>query len=70
MYVCVCNALKERDIRKAARESGSARPTVAYAAIGCRPQCGLCKDHARAVLREELENTAPATFPGILAAAE
>ncbi|PZU07497.1 (2Fe-2S)-binding protein [Sphingomonas sp.] len=52
MVVCVCNALKERDVRDAAR-SGCQSPLAAYAALGRRPQCGQCIPFARALIAEE-----------------
>jgi bacterioferritin-associated ferredoxin len=52
MVVCVCNALKERDVREAAR-SGCQNPLAAYAAFGRKPQCGQCIPFARALIAEE-----------------
>lgn len=41
MYVCICNAIRDREIADAAL--GSA-PTVAevFRRVGRRPQCGKC----------------------------
>ncbi|MBZ6377043.1 (2Fe-2S)-binding protein [Pacificimonas flava] len=52
MVVCSCNALRERDVRTAAR-SGAACAKSAYAALGCRPQCGQCLPFARDLIRAE-----------------
>ena len=46
MIVCVCNAIREDEVRAAARE-GAACPLDAYKALGCEPQCGCCLDYAR-----------------------
>ena len=52
MYVCVCNAIKECELRAAARRvSGDA--DAVYASLGKRAQCGQCLDEAAHVLIEE-----------------
>ncbi|QYE34805.1 MULTISPECIES: (2Fe-2S)-binding protein [Sphingosinicellaceae] len=53
MVVCVCNAIRERDVRSAAR-GGCATPCAAYASLGRRPKCGQCLPFARAIIAEEL----------------
>lgn len=54
MYVCVCNAIRESELRRAARHcTGGAEPV--YAALGKRPNCGQCLDEAEAILFEERE---------------
>jgi bacterioferritin-associated ferredoxin len=50
--VCICNALKERDVREAARE-GAACPTSAYRSLGCRARCGQCISFAREIIAAE-----------------
>jgi bacterioferritin-associated ferredoxin len=52
MIVCVCNAIRENDVRQAAR-SGAACPGTAYAAVGCRPRCGQCFSFAREIIASE-----------------
>jgi bacterioferritin-associated ferredoxin len=52
MVVCVCNALRERDVRAAARE-GASCPSSAYAALGRRPRCGQCFPFARQLIASE-----------------
>jgi bacterioferritin-associated ferredoxin len=52
MVVCVCNALRERDVREAAR-SGCRDPLSAYASLGCRPRCGQCVPYARQLIASE-----------------
>ena len=52
MYVCICNAIRESDLRRVARRTdGSAE--VAYAALGKRPNCGQCLEEAEDIIREE-----------------
>lgn len=52
MFVCICNAIREDDLRKAARTSGGDADAV-YEALGKRPQCGQCLDDAAEILIEE-----------------
>ncbi len=54
MYVCVCNAIRESDLRRAARHCAGGAEAV-YAALGKRPNCGQCLDEAEAILFEEGE---------------
>lgn len=53
MVVCVCNAIREREVRAAARE-GACDPVKAYASLGRRPRCGQCVPYAREVIASEL----------------
>jgi bacterioferritin-associated ferredoxin len=52
MVVCVCNGLREKDVRAAARR-GAGCPSSAYAALGTRPRCGQCFPYARSIIAEE-----------------
>ena len=52
MIVCVCNAIRESDLRKAARE-GASCPTTAYRAFGRKPRCGQCFSFARDLIAAE-----------------
>lgn len=51
MVVCVCNAIRERDVREAVRQ-GANDPCSAYASLGCRPRCGKCLPFARTLIDE------------------
>lgn len=54
MYVCICNAIRESDLRRTARLCpGDAE--ACYAALGKRPNCGTCLDDAQLILDEERE---------------
>lgn len=54
MYICICNAIRESDLRRAAHHvSGDAE--ACYAALGKRPNCGHCLDEAEDILTEERE---------------
>lgn len=50
MIVCVCNALRETQVRDAARVTRSDCPITAYAQLGCKPKCGRCLPFAREVV--------------------
>jgi bacterioferritin-associated ferredoxin len=52
MYVCVCNAIRETDLRDACcRTAGDAE--AVYEALGKPPQCGCCLEDADMILAEE-----------------
>ena len=54
MYTCICNAIRESDLRNVARRvSGDAE--ACYAALGKRPNCGKCLVDADAIVFEERE---------------
>jgi bacterioferritin-associated ferredoxin len=52
MYICVCNAIKECELRAAARQVPGDADAV-YASLGKTPQCGQCLDDAALILIEE-----------------
>jgi bacterioferritin-associated ferredoxin len=52
MIVCICNAITEDEVRKAAR-AGAPCPKSAYANLGCEPQCGTCMCFAQEIIDEE-----------------
>lgn len=52
MYICICNAIRETDLRNAAtRCEGDAEAT--YAALGKRPNCGHCLEDAQEIIEEQ-----------------
>ncbi len=52
MIVCICNAIRENEVRKAARD-GASCPTSAYRSCGKKPRCGQCFSFAREVIAAE-----------------
>jgi bacterioferritin-associated ferredoxin len=52
MVVCVCNAIRENEVRHAAR-SGCVTPCEAFRSMGRQPKCGQCTVVARAIIAEE-----------------
>ena len=65
MIVCVCNAIREEQVREAAR-TGACTPAQAYARCGKKAKCGSCLPFARAILDEE--RAAQAANPPAVAA--
>lgn len=51
MYVCVCNAVTESDIRREA-EAGVRDFDRLQEHTGCATSCGCCEPEARKALRE------------------
>ncbi|MBP6580636.1 MAG: (2Fe-2S)-binding protein [Sphingomonadales bacterium] len=49
MIVCVCNAIREKDLRDAVRCAGE-RPSEVYARLGRKPKCGQCLSFARDII--------------------
>ncbi|MEM1133358.1 MAG: (2Fe-2S)-binding protein [Pseudomonadota bacterium] len=53
MVVCVCNAIKEKDLKAALIEEGPGRPADVYARMGRRPKCGHCLKFAQSIINSE-----------------
>ena len=53
MYVCICNAIRESDLRAAARQCCSLGSEALYARLGFQPQCRQCLDEAEEIITEE-----------------
>ena len=54
MYICVCNAIRDCELRRAARLCPGDAEAV-YVALGKRPNCGQCLDDAEDIHLEERE---------------
>ena len=53
MYVCICNSIKERDIRTQARRGlHDTAEDLIDSLNGC-VKCGLCQDHIDCIIEEE-----------------
>ena len=52
MYVCVCNAIRECELRHAARRCAGDAEAL-YAELGKSPQCGTCLEEADELVAEE-----------------
>ncbi|MBL4800691.1 MAG: (2Fe-2S)-binding protein [Emcibacter sp.] len=54
MIVCVCNALNEATVRRAAQNArGKTSILKIYESLDAKPQCGKCLCHARDICNEE-----------------
>ena len=51
MYVCLCNALTDSQVRIAAA-NGATRPKDVFATCGCGAQCATCTRAILSILRE------------------
>jgi bacterioferritin-associated ferredoxin len=66
MYLCVCRAIREREVDAAVR-AGARRPVDVFRACGKNPQCGGCAPE----LRKRIDKTIAceqAAAPSLLAA--
>ena len=62
MYICICNAIKETELREAARcHAGNAEDL--YRKLGREPMCYQCIDEAESVVEDA---RAAAKVPAIL----
>ncbi|HKK31152.1 MAG TPA: (2Fe-2S)-binding protein [Alphaproteobacteria bacterium] len=57
MYICICNAIREDDLRRAALTSGGDAEET-YATLGKRPNCGQCLGEAGKIIEQERALTA------------
>ena len=57
MIVCVCNGLREKQVRAKARDCRGSVGQV-YASLGCKAQCCQCLPFARDVIRDERSRAA------------
>lgn len=51
MYVCLCNAITDRDFQ-AQCEGADCSVAMVYRALGVAPQCGKCVPMVRQMLRQ------------------
>jgi len=58
MYVCICNAITDKQIRQAA-ESGVKDLWGLQRELGVAVGCGSCKEMASEILRENSKASAP-----------
>ena len=66
MYICICRAIRDREVDAAVR-AGARRPVDVFRACGKSPQCGTCACD----MRERIAHTIAreqASAPALLAA--
>ena len=67
MYVCICNAITDKQIRRAA-ESGVRDLRGLQKELGVAAGCGSCEEHAMEILREgQASPTAPVVYTPVVA---
>lgn len=54
MYICLCNAITDRELL-AQRDEAALSVETAYQALGCQPLCGKCIPFAQQLLRQAAE---------------
>ncbi len=64
MYICICNALTDRDIHHAATVKGARRPLEVFTACRCRVQCGTCVRKLLALVNQSVAGAKPAEAAG------
>ena len=52
MVVCVCNAIRESQLRDVARNGQLRCAKAAYAQLGRKPKCGQCLSFARNIISD------------------
>jgi bacterioferritin-associated ferredoxin len=57
MYICLCNAITDHDIRRAAAD-GVRSFSELQARTGCSDCCGCCETDARSILNEAVTQVA------------
>ncbi|HZT86793.1 MAG TPA: (2Fe-2S)-binding protein [Stellaceae bacterium] len=58
MYICLCNAITDHDVRTHAAGEGCSVAMV-YRALGAKLQCGKCVPYVREMLRPAPEASHP-----------
>jgi len=58
MYVCICNAITDKQIRKAAK-AGATDLRALQAKLGVATGCGTCVEAASEILSEYRDRPAP-----------
>jgi bacterioferritin-associated ferredoxin len=53
MYVCVCNSIRDRQVRSAV-QGGAETVGRVFRAHGCKPECAQCVDCMREVINDEV----------------
>ena len=63
MYICICRAIRDREVDAAVR-AGARRPVDVFRACGKSPQCGTCACDMRERIAETIarEQAVPQTM--------
>ena len=66
MYVCICKAVTDREIRSAVLD-GARTVRDLRNQLGCTGQCGKCKQQVREIRDETLAEQCNTQLPGLAA---
>ena len=55
MYVCICNAIKEIELRETVHK-GARNAEGAYSDLGVEFECAQCKEYAEDVINDEIDS--------------
>lgn len=62
MYVCICQGVTDKTIRKAVQQGVCSLPQLQMN-TGCATHCGRCSEHAEQILDEELGKASQSFLP-------
>src|SRR4051812_45322002 len=65
VYICICNALTDGDIHRAATDGGARRPAEVFHACRRRAQCGTCVRKLRDLLMQTVGGPAAAAASAV-----
>ena len=54
MYVCLCNAITDRDFRAHAADK-TCTVSMVYHSLGTKPKCGKCVQYVKQLLKQVVE---------------
>ena len=63
MYICLCNAIRDRDLHPHVAGGGGSVSMV-YRALGAEPKCGKCVPFVRQALRQAANHAISAETAG------
>jgi len=63
MYICLCNAISDRDLHPHIA-GGCGSVSMVYRALGTEPKCGKCVPFVRQALRQATESAIAAKTAG------
>ncbi len=69
MFVCLCNALRERDCHAAAAHPDTKAPACVYRRLNCQVRCGACVGTMHEIISYARENRAEAAADPVIASA-
>ena len=61
MYICICRAVTDKDIREAVSEGALSFSELSFK-TGCSTQCGSCINRVREILDETLQERGLSSF--------